>query len=81
MYLSTFNENVVNLFQLELLENTEQAYLTKNIKPELTIKTHYEGLDFAASNRIHYICFRINQPLPKEKDVLLKELFSEEEPS
>ncbi len=79
--LYNFTLTVVNLFQLELLENTEQAYLTENIKLELTIKTHYEGLDIAASNRIHYICFRINQSLPKEKDILLKELFSEEEPS
>jgi tRNA (guanine-N7-)-methyltransferase len=27
-----------------------------------------KGLDIAQSNRIHYISFRINKELPKEKD-------------
>ncbi len=79
--LYQFTLTVINLFQLELLVYTEQAYFGQNIKPELTIKTHYEGLDIAASSKIHYVCFRINQPLPKEKDLLLKELFCEQEPS
>ena len=79
--LYQFTLTVLNLFELELLEHTDQAYSSKEIKPELTIKTHYEGLDIAQSNKIHYICFKINQPLPKEKDILLKTLFSEQEPS
>lgn len=78
--LYQFTLTVINLFNLELLEHTDDVYAAGEIKPELTIKTHYEGLDIAQSNRIHYICFRINQPLPKEKDELLKTLFSEEEP-
>lgn len=78
--LYQFTLTVVNLFNLELLEHSDDVYAAAEIKPELTIKTHYEGLDIAQSNRIHYICFRINQPLPKEKDELLKTLFSEEEP-
>ncbi len=75
-----FTLTVINLFDLELLEHTDNVYAAAEIKPALTIKTHYEGLDIAQSSKIHYICFRINQPLPKEKDVLLKTLFSEEEP-
>lgn len=78
--LYQFTLTVINLFNLELLEYSDDVYAAAEIKPELTIKTHYEGLDIAQSNRIHYICFRINQPLPKEKDELLKTLFSEEEP-
>lgn len=78
--LYQFTLTVINLFNLELLEYTNDVYAAENIKEELTIKTHYEGLDIAQSNRIHYICFRINQALPKEKDELLKTLFSEEEP-
>ncbi len=76
-----FTLTVLNLFELELLEHTDQVYASTEIKPELTIKTHYEGLDIAQSNRVHYICFKINKPLPKEKDILLKTLFSEQEPS
>lgn len=78
--LYNFTLTVINLFGLELLEYTDNVYAADFVKPELTIKTHYEGLDIAQSSRIHYICFRINQPLPKEKDVDLKNLFSEEEP-
>ncbi len=75
--LYQFTLSVINLFDLELLENTDQVYAQQTIKPELMIKTHYEGLDIAQSNRIHYICFRINKELPLEKDLALKQLLSE----
>jgi tRNA (guanine-N7-)-methyltransferase len=41
------------------------------------IKTHYEGLDIAQSNRVHYLCFQIDKELPREKDDELKQLFRE----
>ncbi len=72
-----FTLAVINLFELELLEHTDQVYKQEVIKPELMIKTHYEGLDIAQSNTIHYICFRINKDLPVEKDEVLKQLLSE----
>lgn len=72
-----FTLAVINLFGLELLEHTDQVYKQEVIKPELMIKTHYEGLDIAQSNTIHYICFRINKELPLEKDEVLKQLLSE----
>ena len=75
--LYQFTLAVINLFELELLENTDQVYTQEPIKPELMIKTHYEGLDIAQSNRIHYLCFRINKELPLEKDAVLKQLYSE----
>ena len=75
--LYQFTLAVINLFELELLENTDQVYTQESIKPELMIKTHYEGLDIAQSNRIHYLCFRINKELPLEKDAVLKQLYSE----
>ncbi len=75
--LYQFTLAVIHLFELELLEHTDQVYTQEMIKPELMIKTHYEGLDIAQSNRIHYIAFRINKELPKEKDEVLKQLYSE----
>lgn len=75
--LYQFTLAVINLFGLELLENTDQVYTQPDIKPELLIKTHYENLDIAQSNRVHYLCFRINQELPGEKDEALKQLYSE----
>ena len=46
---------------------------------ELQIKTHYESLDIAGSNRIHYLCFSLPDQLPgKEKDEVLKQLLKDE---
>lgn len=72
-----FTLTVINLFGLELLEFSDNVYTQENIRPELMIKTHYEGLDIAQSNRIHYIRFRLNADLPAGKDEELKKLFSE----
>ena len=77
--LYRFTLTVINLFELELLEQSDNVYLQEDVKPELMIKTHYEGLDIAQSNRIHYICFRINKELPAEKDETLKQLLSEQD--
>lgn len=77
--LYQFTLTVISLFELDLLEQSDNVYLQKDIKPELMIKTHYEGLDIAQSNRIHYICFRINKELPVEKDETLKQLLSEQD--
>lgn len=75
--LYEFTMAVIKLFELELIEHTDQVYAQATVSPELLIKTHYEGLDIAQSNRIHYISFRINKELPKEKDEALKQLYSE----
>jgi len=40
------------------------------------IKTYYEGLNIASSNRIHYIQFKIDQVLPQDKDEILKEMIA-----
>jgi tRNA (guanine-N7-)-methyltransferase len=58
----------------------DNVYAGANIKPELHIKTHYEGLDIAGSNRIHYLAFTINKELPLALDAQLKSLLSEHEP-
>ncbi len=75
--LYQFTLTVINLFGLELLESTDQVYAQPEVKPELQIKTHYEGLDIAQSNRIHYLRFRLNRELPLEKDAVLKQLYIE----
>jgi hypothetical protein len=45
--------------------------------PKLAIKTYYEGLNIASSNRIHYIQFKIDKDLPIEKDEVLKEIIAQ----
>ena len=75
--LYQFTLTVISLFGLQLLENTDQVYAQPNVKQELQIKTHYEALDIAQSNHIHYLCFRLNKELPLVKDEVLKQLLSE----
>jgi tRNA (guanine-N7-)-methyltransferase len=76
--LYNFTKTVINLYELDLLVDYDDLYRVPQISNELFIKTHYEGLDIAQSNRIHYIQFRIDKTLPAEKDATLKNLFSEQ---
>jgi tRNA (guanine-N7-)-methyltransferase len=78
--LYQFTKLVINLFELPLLVDMDNVYAGANIKPELHIKTHYEGLDIAGSNRIHYLSFTINKELPLALDAQLKRILSEQEP-
>jgi tRNA (guanine-N7-)-methyltransferase len=75
--LYQFTLDVIELFGLDILEQTDNVYAQPGIKPELLIKTHYEGLDIAQSNRIHYLHFSIDKALPEEKDAVLKQMYSE----
>lgn len=77
--LYQFTLAVAHLFELEIVEQTDHVYQQEHIKPELQIKTHYEGLDIAQSNRIHYLSFRIDKPLPADKDELLKQMYREQD--
>ena len=76
--LYQFTKTVINLFDLELLVDYDDAYAQSVISKELQIKTHYEALDIAQSNRIHYLQFRLNKELPLAKDEILKQLISEQ---
>jgi len=76
--LYQFTKTVINLFDLELLVDHDDAYAQSVISKELQIKTHYEALDIAQSNRIHYLQFRLNKELPLAKDEILKQLISEQ---
>lgn len=75
--LYQFTLLVIQLYGLELVEYSDNIYAQPGIKPELLIKTHYEGLDIAQSNRIHYICFRLNKSLPVAIDETLKQSLRE----
>src|SRR5450432_882835 len=73
--LYRFTKLVIGLYKLEVLEDYDNVYEQQNISPELLIKTHYEGLDIAQSNRIHYIKFRLPaEPLPNIDKSLQEQL-------
>jgi len=77
--LYNFTKQVVNLFDLELLQDFEDISSETEISDDLKIKTHYEKLDIAKSNRIHYLRFCLDKSLPLETDEQLKQLLIEEE--
>ena len=73
--LYAFTKLVIELYGCELHHDLPDVFREENIIPELRIKTHYEGLDIAGSNRIHYLCFSLPPQLAgKEKDDELKQL-------
>jgi tRNA (guanine-N7-)-methyltransferase len=57
--LYQFTKRVINMYGLSLLEDSDNVYAQEHISPELSIKTHYEGLDIAQSSRIHYLKFSL----------------------
>jgi tRNA (guanine-N7-)-methyltransferase len=71
--LYNFTLKVIELYGLNLIYKTDHLYAEQNIDPRCLIKTYYEGLDIAQSNKIHYIQFNIGKDLPLEIDAILKE--------
>jgi tRNA (guanine-N7-)-methyltransferase len=71
--LYNFTVKVIELYGLNLIYKTDNLYAEQNIDPRCLIKTYYEGLDIAQSNKIHYIQFNIDKDLPLELDEVLKE--------
>jgi len=70
--LYRFTKTVIELYELELLADDDHVFAKADVRPELQIRTHYEGLDIAGSNRVHYLQFRLDKDLPLEKDEVLK---------
>jgi tRNA (guanine-N7-)-methyltransferase len=80
--LYLFTKTVIELYGLTLLTSTDDVYGTAFMQSDkwderYAIKTYYEGLNIASSNRIHYIQFKIDKVLPKDKDETLKEMIAE----
>lgn len=78
--LYRFTKTVIELCGCVVHKDFDNVFAEKIISEELKIKTHYESLDIAGSNRIHYLSFSLPEKiLEKEKDVLLKQLLKEYE--
>lgn len=77
--LYSFTKLVIELYNCTLHTDYNDTYKKDDISEDLRIKTHYESLDIAGSNRIHYLCFSLPKELPgKEKDEELKQLLKDE---
>lgn len=68
-----FTKRVIELYGLFLVEESSDVYAQPH-KPELDIKTHYEGLDIAQSKKIHYLHFKLPGSIPALDDQLQEEL-------
>jgi len=78
--LYRFTKLVTELYGCIVHKDIDHVYKQNEIDKELQIKTHYESLDIAGSNRIHYICFSLPGTFPpKEKDAELKRILAEYE--
>ena len=73
-----FTLKVIEMYGLILHEHNDNVYAQALIDSRLKIKTHYEGLDIANSNRIFYIRFSIPAILA-EKDEELQEILKQTE--
>ena len=71
--LYDFTKQVIAIYGCRILADHNDIYSEASVPDELKIKTHYESLDIAGSNRIHYLRFSLPLQLPgKEKDQELK---------
>jgi tRNA (guanine-N7-)-methyltransferase len=78
--LYRFTKTVIAMYGCRLEEDMDDVYSQEGLSPELTITTHYEGLDIAGSRRIHYLRFSLPDPIPpQEMDSILKEKIREYE--
>ncbi len=76
--LFRFTLEVIRLCGCTLSESIEDVYADTEISDELAITTHYEKMDIARSNKIHYIKFSL-PPAIEENDEALKRFIHEKE--
>ena len=76
--LYNFTKKVIELYGLTIVEDCNDVYKQPYIKEELKIKTHYESLDIAQSNKIHYLKFTLPAIIKNIDDQLPEELQHEQ---
>jgi len=77
--LYNFTKAVITLYGLSLIADCDDIYGQGKPTDVLSIKTHYEQLDIAKSQKVHYLCFKLDNELPLAKDAALRALYDSEE--
>lgn len=77
--LFDFTCQVIDMYGLDNKDSSENIYAENEIPPELQIRTHYESLDIAKSNKVHYLRFSLPHTLPLHDDKLKEYLTHERE--
>ena len=73
-----FTKTVIELYGLTIVEDCNDVYKQPYVKEELKIKTHYESLDIAQSNKIHYLKFTLPAVIKNIDEQLQEELRNEQ---
>jgi tRNA (guanine-N7-)-methyltransferase len=76
--LFLFTKKVSELYDLKIVEESDNVYSEVYVKEELKIKTHYESLDIAQSKKIHYLKFTLPTQI-KNIDDELQQLIQKDE--
>ena len=76
--LYLFTKRVAGLYNLTIVEDSDDVYSGRKIKEELKIKTHYESMDIAQSKKIHYLKFTLPDEI-KNIDEKLQKILRDEE--
>jgi len=77
--LYRFTKKVIDMYGCSVHIDIDDVYAEPGVAKELHIKTHYESLDIAGSNRVHYLCFSLPEHLPsKEMDAALQQFLKDE---
>jgi tRNA (guanine-N7-)-methyltransferase len=76
--LYKFTKRVAELYDLTIVEDSDNVYAASDVREELKIKTHYESLDIAQSKKIHYLKFTLPTEI-KNIDEQLQEILVHEE--
>lgn len=78
--LYLFTKRVAELYNLNIVEDIYDVFAQQTIKEELKIKTHYESLDIAQSNKIFYLRFQLPHEI-KDMDYALQQELKQTENS
>ncbi len=79
--LYEFTLLVCKYYNIPIEQASDNVYAQEHVPDELKIQTHYEKLDIAKSNRIHYIKMILPAEKLPERDDELKKLVEEKEKS
>ena len=78
--LYQFTKLVLEHYQCRIHTDLDSVYAQSEVSADLKIKTHYESLDIAGSNRINYLCFSLSPDLASpEKELSFKEKLAQYE--
>lgn len=75
--LYRFTKTVAELYDLTIVEDSDDVYAGQDVPAFIKIKTHYESLDIAQSKKIHYLKFLLPGEL-KNIDEQLQQVLTNE---